>query len=71
MRHRVAGKAFHRNANHRKALLRNLVSSLFDHLKIETTVAKAKGNQKNSRTINYFGKEGRPSVKKTGSVPNP
>jgi len=42
MRHRVAGKGFGRNTNHRKALLRNLVTSLFEHLKIETTAIKAK-----------------------------
>jgi large subunit ribosomal protein L17 len=42
MRHKVAGKGFGRNTNHRKALLRNLVTSLFEHLKIETTVVKAK-----------------------------
>jgi len=42
MRHRVAGRAFGRHANHRKALLRNLVTSLIEHQRIETTVAKAK-----------------------------
>jgi large subunit ribosomal protein L17 len=42
MRHRVKGRALGRNTNHRKALLRNLVVSLIEHLKIETTVAKAK-----------------------------
>lgn len=42
MRHRVAGRKFHRNSSQRKALLRGLVISLITHLKIETTVAKAK-----------------------------
>jgi len=42
MRHRVAGKGFGRNTNQRKALLRGLVVSLFEHLKIETTLAKAR-----------------------------
>jgi large subunit ribosomal protein L17 len=58
MRHRVAGKAFHRNANHRKALLRNLVTSLFDHLKIETTVAKAKETRKIAERLVTLGKKG-------------
>ncbi len=58
MRHRVAGKAFHRNANHRKALLRNLVTSLFDHLKIETTVAKAKETRKIAERLITLGKKG-------------
>lgn len=42
MRHKVAGRQFGRNTNQRKALLRGLVTSLFDHGRIETTVAKAK-----------------------------
>ncbi len=58
MRHRVAGRAFHRNANHRKALLRNLVTSLFEHLKIETTVAKAKETRKIAERLVTLGKKG-------------
>jgi large subunit ribosomal protein L17 len=42
MRHRVDGRLFGRTANQRKALLRGIVESLFDHQRIETTVAKAK-----------------------------
>lgn len=42
MRHKVAGRQFGRNTNQRKALLRGLVTSLFDYGRIETTVAKAK-----------------------------
>ncbi|HDZ83964.1 MAG TPA: 50S ribosomal protein L17, partial [Nitrospirae bacterium] len=42
MRHKIAGRKFHRNTKQRKALLRGLVVSLFEHLKIETTLAKAK-----------------------------
>ncbi|OGW44287.1 MAG: 50S ribosomal protein L17 [Nitrospirae bacterium RBG_13_41_22] len=42
MRHRVDGRLFGRTANQRKALLRGLVNSLFEHERIETTVAKAK-----------------------------
>ena len=42
MRHKVAGRQFGRNTNQRKALFRVLVVSLFQHLKIETTLAKAK-----------------------------
>lgn len=58
MRHRLAGRAFGRNANHRKALLRNLVTSLFDHLKIETTVAKAKEARKLAEKVITLGKKG-------------
>ncbi|MGB9715058.1 MAG: 50S ribosomal protein L17 [Thermodesulfovibrionales bacterium] len=42
MRHRVDGRLFSRTTNQRKALLRGLVASLFEHQRIETTVAKAK-----------------------------
>lgn len=42
MRHRVDGRLFGRTTNQRKALLRGLVASLFEHERIETTVAKAK-----------------------------
>jgi large subunit ribosomal protein L17 len=42
MRHRVDHRKLSRTASHRKALLRNLVTALFQHERIETTVAKAK-----------------------------
>ena len=42
MRHRKAGNQLARNSSHRKALLRNMVTSLFKHEQIETTDAKAK-----------------------------
>lgn len=58
MRHRVAGRAFGRNANHRKALLRNIIVSLFEHLKIETTVAKAKEARKLAEHVITLGKRG-------------
>jgi large subunit ribosomal protein L17 len=42
MRHRKAGKKLGRDSSHRKATLRNLVTSLFEHEEISTTHAKAK-----------------------------
>jgi large subunit ribosomal protein L17 len=42
MRHRKSGRKLGRNASHRKALGRNLVSSLFHHGRITTTLEKAK-----------------------------
>jgi large subunit ribosomal protein L17 len=42
MRHRNYGKKLSRNTEHRRALLRNLVTSLIQRERIETTVAKAK-----------------------------
>ena len=42
MRHRKAGKQLGRNTSHRRAMLRNMVTSLFEHEQITTTDAKAK-----------------------------
>ena len=58
MRHKVAGRLFGRTANQRKALLRGLVSSLFEHQRIETTVAKAKAIRGIAEKLVTFGKRG-------------
>ncbi|MGH9536177.1 MAG: bL17 family ribosomal protein, partial [Terriglobales bacterium] len=42
MRHRNAGYKLGRNTAHRRALLRNLVTSLVNEERLQTTVAKAK-----------------------------
>lgn len=42
MRHRKSGRKLGRTTSHRKALLRSLAASLFEHEKIETTLVKAK-----------------------------
>jgi large subunit ribosomal protein L17 len=42
MRHRVAGRELSRTKEHRLALRRNLVASLFEHETISTTMEKAK-----------------------------
>ena len=42
MRHRKAGRKLNRDSSHRRAMLRNLVTSLFRHEEISTTQAKAK-----------------------------
>ncbi len=42
MRHRKAGNQLGRNTSHRRAMLRNMVTSLLKHEQIETTDAKAK-----------------------------
>ncbi len=58
MRHKVAGSSFNRTANQRKALLRGLVSSLFEHQRIETTLAKAKAIKGIAEELVTFGKRG-------------
>lgn len=42
MRHRAKHRQLSRTAKHRRALLSNLATSLFQHERITTTVAKAK-----------------------------
>ena len=42
MRHRKSGRQLNRNSSHRKAMFRNMASSLVKHGLIRTTVAKAK-----------------------------
>lgn len=42
MRHRNSGRNLSRTGSHRKAMFRNMASSLFKHEVIKTTLAKAK-----------------------------
>jgi large subunit ribosomal protein L17 len=42
MRHRAKGRQLSRTSSHRRALLRNMATSLFEHGAVTTTVAKAK-----------------------------
>ena len=51
MRHRVVKTKLSRDLDHRKALLRNLATSLFERDKIETTLAKAKFVQPYAETL--------------------
>jgi len=58
MRHLKAGWKLGRNTAHRRALLRNLVSSLFLEERIETTVAKAKAMRPHVEKMITLGKRG-------------
>lgn len=42
MRHNVAGRKLKRTASHKRAMMCNLVTSLFEHKRLVTTEAKAK-----------------------------
>lgn len=42
MRHRKSGRKLNRNSSHRKAMFKNMASSLFKHELIKTTLPKAK-----------------------------
>jgi large subunit ribosomal protein L17 len=58
MRHRNYGKKLSRNTEHRRALLRNLVTSLILEERIETTVAKAKAAKGVAEEMITLGKRG-------------
>ena len=58
MRHRKDHRKLGRNASHRRALLRNLVTALFQYERIETTVAKAKETRRVAERMITFGKKG-------------
>ena len=58
MRHRMAGWQLGRNTSHRRALLRNLVTSLIIEERIETTVTKAKAIKAHVEKMITLGKRG-------------
>ena len=58
MRHRKAGKNLSRDSAHRKALLRNLATSLFRHEEISTTYAKARALQPVAENLITLAKRG-------------
>ncbi|MFI5370327.1 MAG: 50S ribosomal protein L17 [Candidatus Eisenbacteria bacterium] len=58
MRHRKDHRKLSRTASHRRALLRNLVTALFQYERIETTVAKAKEARRLAERLITFGKRG-------------
>ena len=45
MRHRNSGSKLGRNPSHRRATLRNLVTNLFEHGRISTTLTRAKATR--------------------------
>ena len=58
MRHRKDHRRLGRKREHRHALLRNLVTALFQYERIETTVAKAKEARRLAERMITFGKQG-------------
>jgi large subunit ribosomal protein L17 len=58
MRHRKAGRKLGRTSAHRDALLRNLVTALLEHERIETTDGKAKELRRVAERMITLGKRG-------------
>tara|TARA_R110000868_G_scaffold35134_1_gene126068 strand:- start:18568 stop:18948 length:381 start_codon:yes stop_codon:yes gene_type:complete len=42
MRHKISGRKLNRTSSHRRAMFRNMATSLIEHETIKTTLAKAK-----------------------------
>ncbi|HSN04632.1 MAG TPA: 50S ribosomal protein L17 [Nitrospira sp.] len=64
MRHRKKGRQLGRQTKHRWALFRNMVTSLLDHERIETTEAKAKEVRGFTDRMITLGKEGTLSARR-------
>lgn len=64
MRHRHAGKLLGRSYEHRKALYRNMMISLIDHRRIETTLAKAKAVQPEVEKLLTLAREDTPHARR-------
>lgn len=62
MRHRKAGRKLNRNSTHRRAMFKNMASSLFKHELIKTTLPKAKELRRVAEPLITLAKE--------DSVPN-
>ncbi len=58
MRHRKGGRKLNRSSSHRQALMRNMVTSLLDHERIQTTDAKAKELRRIAERMITLGKRG-------------
>src|SRR3989442_5051522 len=58
MRHLKIGRKLNRSSSHRLALMRNLVSSLFHHERIQTTDPKAKELRRWAERMISLGKQG-------------
>ena len=64
MRHRVAGRHLSRTSEHRLALRRNMVASLFEHETISTTLEKAKEVRGFAEKLITLGKMGTLSARR-------
>jgi large subunit ribosomal protein L17 len=62
MRHRKSGRRLGRNSSHRKAMYRNMVTSLMLHGRIRTTAAKAKELRSIADRVITLGKKVTPSA---------
>ena len=69
MRHRHSGRQLGRNASHRKAMYRNMATSLLEHGRIKTTEAKAKELRKVVERLITLSKRVTPSAIESAGSP--
>ena len=58
MRHRWTGRKLGRRSKHRRAMTRNLITSLIDEERVRTTLAKAKEVRRHVDRVITLGKRG-------------
>ncbi|KAJ4001020.1 ribosomal protein L17 [Lentinula boryana] len=68
MKHGVAFRKFSRTTSHRMLMLRNLVTSLFEHEQIKTTLPKARDTARLAEKIITLGKKGDRSAQMRASA---
>jgi large subunit ribosomal protein L17 len=64
MRHGKVGRKLNRYPDHRKAMLRNMMISLIEHRRIETTIAKAKTVQPEIERLLAIAREDTPHARR-------
>jgi len=64
MKHRVVGRRLDRTTEHRTAMFRNLVTSLFRHERIKTTTPKAKELKRFADKVITLAKRGTPHARR-------
>ena len=67
MRHQVAVRKLGRTASHRRAMLRNMVTSLMQHERIRTTTPKAKVARRYAERMITLGKKGDLHARRTAA----
>lgn len=67
MRHRKDGRRLGRNSSHRKAMLRNMVTSLLEHGTIKTTETRAKEVRRWAERLITIGKKALPASEEQAS----
>ena len=68
MRHKIAGRKLGRNPSHRRAMLRNLVTSFLQHERLVTTLPKAKALRPLAEKMITLGKRDTLHARRQGSA---